>query len=448
MGVMSIPFPVISSWDPRATSSGSIDPLGALRAYNAIAGFLVPGVTTITTRVRYLSWMCAGLRLLDEVDEAPVGGTAARSRRQRLLAWERFLVLATGHYAALNDLPQDAPEWRGLRGISYVRNALGQGVTSTEFQLLRNQAGVGGVGTYWVTLVQGGLVEDMSAELTDRGAKLAEEFLRRLGATARSATRERLCRILRGDTVDFSAADLIGWGKTASLNISVASAAESRGLRDALLEPGTQRLLARAMGPIKAPSSNQRTFKQLERALRKEKDDLATRMAAVMEMTRAFERLHAALLDQFDRLRSLNLRGTPVARKTAANALDLSGDLVDRGAELGRCLENLAELPREIVTPVRQFLANVRPVLEAGSKDAFLQAICSHHQRVQSGKLDAARQPKQAWVELADGHLVVSPRFAIDGVPRRRDDDAFTHPYRIESLAGMLTEVPGPRAAA
>lgn len=444
MGVMSTPFPVISSWDPRATSSGSIDPLGALRAYNAIAGFLLPGVTTITTRVRYLSWLCAGLCLLDEVDGAPAGGTAARSRRQRLLAWERFLVLATGHYAASSGLPNDAPEWRGLRGISYVRNALGQGATSTEFELLKNQTGVGGVGTYWVTMVQGGLVEDMSAELTDRGTKLAEEFLKRLGTPVRN----RLRRILGGEVPVFSKSDLVGWGKTVSLNASSGSVAEVRGLRDALLEPRAQRLLSRTIGTVKIPKSNQDTFKRLERALRKEKDDTAARMAAVMEMTRAFERVHVGLLDQFDRLRSLDLRGTPVDRKAAVNALDLSGGLAERGGELDRCLNTLPDLPRETATPVRQFLANVRPVLEAGTKDAFLQAICSHHDRVQAGKLDASRQPKQAWVTLQDDHFVVSPRFAIDGVPQPREVTAFTHPYRIESFAGMLAEVEQPGAAA
>ncbi len=291
--------------------------MGALRAYNAIAGFLLPGVTTITTRVRYLSWLCAGLRLLDEVDDAPAGGTAARSRRQRLLAWERLLVLATGHYAASRELPQDAPEWRGLRGISYVRNALGQGATSTEFELLKNQAGVGGVGTYWVTMVQGGLVEDMSAGLTDRGNQLAEDFLKRLGSPART----RLCRILAGDVPVFSRDDLVRWGRAVSLDASTGSAAEIRGLRDALLEPRAQRLLSRTIGAVKVPASNQDTFKRLERALKKEKDDTAARMAAVMEMTRAFERVHVGLLDQFDRLRSLDLRGTPVGRKAAVNAL-------------------------------------------------------------------------------------------------------------------------------
>ena len=47
-----LPMPVVSAWDPRAAASGSIDPLGALRPFTAIATTLFPGVTTITSRVR------------------------------------------------------------------------------------------------------------------------------------------------------------------------------------------------------------------------------------------------------------------------------------------------------------------------------------------------------------------------------------------------------------
>ena len=436
-GTMSIPFPVISSWDPRSNSLGSIDPLGALRAYNAIAGFLLPGVTTITTRVRYLSWLCAGLRLLDDVDGAPSGGIAGRGRRQRLLAWERFLVLATGYYADLNRAASDAPEWQGLRGISYVRNAIEQGRLSTEFELLKNQPGVGGVGTYWVTMVHGGLVEDMSANLTDRGGLLADEFLKRLGAPARA----RLCTILAGEVPVFSKDELVRWGKVVSLDASTGSAAESRGLRDALLEPKAHRLLSRTISAVRNPKSGTDTFRRLERALGKEKDETAAKMVAVMEMTRAFESVHAGLLDQFERLLALDMRGAPVNRKMAANALGLSDELVGCGAELDRCLSSLSALPRETAAPVRQFLENVRPILGANTKDAFLHEICAHHDRVQAGKHDASRQPKQAWVALQSDSLVVTPRFAINGVPAPRDPTAFTHPYRIESFTGMLSEL-------
>ena len=152
-------------------------PLGALRPFTAIATTLFPGVTTITSRVRYLSWVCAGLRLLDEVASAPSGGRAGRARRQRILAWERLVALATGSYARAEGVAEDNPSWNQLRGVSYVLRAVAEDVRSPAFTMLRNQVGVGGVGTYWVTLVAGGLVEDDAGRLTPRGTKLADIFL-------------------------------------------------------------------------------------------------------------------------------------------------------------------------------------------------------------------------------------------------------------------------------
>lgn len=444
MGIMPLPLPVVSLWDPRASSSGSIDPLGALRAYNAIAGFLLPGVTTITTRVRYLSWLCAGLRLLDDVGDAPAGGTAGRSRRQRLLPWERLLVLATGYHASSAGDASDAPSWQWLRGISYVRRAIEQGATSIEFELLSNQAGVGGVGTYWVSMVKGGLVDDASAELTHRGIVLADAFLKGIG----THDGRKLSRIVAGESPTFRKDDLIRWGKIVSLDVSRASSAEVCVLRDALLEPKTQRCLSTAIDGGRNAWSRHDAFKRIERALKTQGDEIASRIAAVMTLTRAFETVHAGLLDQFDRLRSLDGRGTPVDRKQAANALNLSGHICAHGYALSRCLDQLSEVPGEIASPVRQFLASVQSIINAESKDRFLVEICSHHERVQSGKLDASRQPKLPWISLKANELHISPRFAIEPNPEPCDPQAFTHRYRVESFAGMLSEVDAARCAA
>jgi hypothetical protein len=72
-----------------------------------------------------------------------------------------------------------------------------------------------------------------------------------------------------------------------------------------------------------------------------------------------------------------------------------------------------------------------------------LVALLKHHDRVQSGKSDPSRQPKQPWVELRQREIVVAPRFALDALPSPRASGEFTHRYRIESFAGMLTEVDG-----
>lgn len=52
-------LPFVTAYDPIGGSSGSIDPLGALQTYGTLADLLLPGVTTITTRSRYLSMLCA-----------------------------------------------------------------------------------------------------------------------------------------------------------------------------------------------------------------------------------------------------------------------------------------------------------------------------------------------------------------------------------------------------
>jgi hypothetical protein len=132
------PLPVLSAWDPMAAVSGSIDPLGALRPYTTIATTLFPGITTITTRVRYLSWVCAGLRLLDETPNAPTGGRSGRARRQRVLAWERLVALATGMYAISVGAAGGDDAWRQLRGVTYVLRAAMEGLRGPAFPMLRN----------------------------------------------------------------------------------------------------------------------------------------------------------------------------------------------------------------------------------------------------------------------------------------------------------------------
>ena len=59
-------LPFLTAYDPLGGSTGSIDPLGALQAYGSLADLLLPGVTTITTRSRYLSMLCAALANAEE----------------------------------------------------------------------------------------------------------------------------------------------------------------------------------------------------------------------------------------------------------------------------------------------------------------------------------------------------------------------------------------------
>ena len=429
-----MPFPVLSAWDPRAMTSGSIDPLGALRPFAAIAATLLPGVTTITTRVRYLSWVCAGLRLLDETEIASVGGRSGRSRRQRVLAWERLVALATGVHAADAGLADDDDAWRQLRGVTYVRRAVAQGLRGPTFPMLRNQAGVGGVGTYWVALVAGGLVHDDAGTLTIRGEALAEAFLKH----EKTPERAKLRRILAGDHVTFSEMALIEWGGAAHLG--AASKREQDLLADALLEPLAHRRMAAAMQAVKATNSDAANFVRIGRYLRTLRDPVSEQLASVIAVTQPFEALHAALLHKFNLIRAINLQGRPIA----VSAIDLTaskGSLPNFGEALKTALdEHAVKLPASVSEAVRGFLLAVEPAVKARSSAELVRALARHHDRVQGGKLDASRQPKLPWLELRGNDVIVAPRYALADRPAAPEAGAFTHPYRIEQFSGMFTE--------
>ena len=435
---MSFPLPIISAWDPHAASSGSIDPLGALRAYTAIASTLFPGATTITLRPRYLSWVCAGLRLLDELPNAPQGGQAGRARRQRVLPWERLVALSTGWHAKVSALGIEDPSWRLLRGVSYVRAAVANGKTSFDFGLLRNQAGVGGVGTYWVTLVQGGLVENSSARLTARGEALADAFL----CTKGTPPRQRLLRALGGAAIAMSAEELAGWGAACSLDTAVASPKERRLLQDALLEPQAHRLMAAAIGSQAHAQSTDACFKQVGRRLEM-RDGLAGTLAGILSVTRPFEALHAAMLDRFDRVRAASVNWRPVGVDAAAALVGPPGSLPSLEASLRSAIDANPALPQSVSAPVRQFLSATESVCRAKDAASVLRALLQHHDRVQHGKTDPSRRPKQPWIELRQRDVVVAPRFALDAPPEPRAAGGFTHSYRVEAFAGMLAEVNG-----
>jgi hypothetical protein len=357
----------------------------------------------------------------------------------RILPWERLVALATGWFAKSSHAGTDHPCWQGLRGVSYVRAAVAEKKVSFDFAMLKNQASVGGVGTYWVTLVQGGLVEDASARLTVRGEALADAFLDTKGTPPRS----KLLKALVSGKGALSVDELTAWGAVGSLDASVAGAKERRHLLDALLESETHRRMATALGGAARAHSRDDCFDELHKRLGSRQDDIATTLAAVVAVTRPFEALHAALLDRFDLLRSADTNGRPVDKDTAAGLVGEPGAMATLTSALSTALDENRGLPTAVSSPLRDFLRAVEPVCQAKDASSLMEALLKHHERVQSGKSDPSRQPKQPWVELRQRDILVAPRFALDTRPAARAPGAFTHPYRLEPFAGMLTELDG-----
>ncbi|XXY54835.1 hypothetical protein WME91_27265 [Sorangium sp. So ce269] len=88
----SLPF--LTAYAPAVVAADSVDPLGSLRAYVALAELLLPGVITVTVRARYLSMVCAALALVEEYGET---GVEAALRRRATCPYERLWALACMH---------------------------------------------------------------------------------------------------------------------------------------------------------------------------------------------------------------------------------------------------------------------------------------------------------------------------------------------------------------
>jgi hypothetical protein len=163
-------LPFLTALDPLG--GGSIDPLGAFQTYGILTDLLLPGVTTITNRSRYLSMLCAALASAEKHHQPLSGASGLEQRRKSVGPFDRLWALAcvaareTGHEGAADD----------LRGITYAEMSYRSFATNSklvncDFPLLKFQSRTCAVGTYWTALIGGQLVR---ADRTKAGAATLE----------------------------------------------------------------------------------------------------------------------------------------------------------------------------------------------------------------------------------------------------------------------------------
>jgi len=87
-------LPFLTAYDPLVGTAGRIDPLGALQTYRALADLLLPGMSTITSRSRYLAMVCRALRNAEIHQSIPFGAAGLTERRKAVEPFERLWALA------------------------------------------------------------------------------------------------------------------------------------------------------------------------------------------------------------------------------------------------------------------------------------------------------------------------------------------------------------------
>lgn len=436
-------LPFLTAYDPFGATAGSIDPLGVLQPYVAMADWLLPGITTITTRSRYISMLCAALANAEKHRAFSSGSSGFSERRQAVEPFERLWALAC--VAASESGIAGAAD--GLRGVTaaekrYKHCAANNEPVDLAFKLLKYQGRTGAVGTYWTSLVASDLVNVDSGALTAEGLDLAKQFP---APELPESEMERLAYPVKGMSIEVTVEQLRAWGRR--VNLVAPTAKEKSLLSDALVANTRRNSVYTALLELEREKSlpeiwNAAAIRVLRKAIAEGEAAAQLGLHDLLEAILYFERAHEAVLRLFE---SVLWWGT-----------DRPGSDVDglvQDADFKRRAEQCVATANALVAhwencsraDLKSLLGGftdfARIVSACKKSKHVLEAVLRRHRDVQAGKFDAG-VPKREWVAVNDDKVELPlPRFQLTKKPNVAAGRELTHAYRLEQFIFMLREV-------
>jgi hypothetical protein len=437
--VTALPF--LTAYNPLGGSPGSIDPLGAFKSYFALVDLLLPGMSTITTRSRYLSMICAALANAERFRSFPQGPAGLAARREAIEPFERLWGLACAT-AQQRGRRAAARDFRGITFAQrYLRRQEERNYVSPDFTMLKSQARTAGVATYWTTIQTGDLATEEGALAPD-GQALAKQFPMP-PVTERDL--EKLASPSKARSVRMPLEDLYEWSDTCHLG--AARAQEKKLLASALLAPNRREAICIALRECEnhdgsLPENwNVAAMRKLRSRLKADRTAQAADLPVVIDAIVTFEQLHEAVLAVFD---NLLWWGTESPHRSIRSLFSNRGfkKACAQVCEQAKALVNFKLTCEHISVckAIDDFVVFASDLVRAKEADVP-GAVLRRHRQVQSGKLDGG-VPKREWVtyELGGKVLRPSPRFQRRERPDPARGRILTHHYRVEQFVGMLRE--------
>jgi len=425
--------PFLTAYDPSDLPGSSVDPLGFDRGYTLLADKILPGLTNVASRPRYLSAMCAAIYISDErsvdTDASP------RARRERRVAATQRLERLWTLGCVLASRDDESLSSEGVRGIRYVQAATRRldeteaRDTEGDFRLLSRQLTYGMMGIYAsVAEMLKFLDRETLALGPELGERVAKAFVSETGMPNGLQK-----AIVEGGPVNLTT--LKKWATSAHLGAQPGKL-EAHALDEAFQASDVRhRMGALLVEHVALDDEPELTrLRRIARALAGvERDpDLREALRAIV----AFEECYRAALLAFQRVLWFCQAEPPfqydLARAGQDEVIALAQlELRGAGARLQAAVDEGVTLTfRENLDRLR----DVRAFVEAASGDStpagFVERILARHRDVQRAKFTRGRS-KMAWLEVRNGavaptlavaqHLNLAPD-TIEGMP--------AHPYR------------------
>lgn len=429
-------LPFLTAPDPDVLQEGSLDPLGMGRLADLLANEIAPEVTARMWRIRFVTAMAVGARVLEQPAEwMAEDGTPA------FLAFEWLVVEAFARTRGLADLV-------GVPGIQKAGRAVqaGRHVGSGDRYLATPKV-FGFHGVYKRITIDSDVVDDRLELLPGRGEQLvdawrADHVGRGDARFGRDLTRikHEVAQALAHGEVRLGPTSSY-WQKIARWFAPAAAGSRERRLIWAwLVEPAhvgpagvgddlRRRLRAELMlllRPEIATSDDERAL--LLRLLAH--GALSRELRERLEAIESFEALARRLDDAF---RLLRVRSSE-RRPTAVPAGDLAAhdELRAIAAELPKRFADASARLNELDlgTQLEEGLGVFRDVT---SPAQLVDTLLDHHLEVQD------RKGKRPWFErLDEGVLARGPGVSFDPYSAR---ETYVHPYRLLSLRSFCRDL-------
>lgn len=433
----------LTAYDPSDLPGGSIDPLGFETGYLLLAEKLLPDMTNVANRPRYLSVLCTATKLT-EVSPAMPPREQYLARQESIQRLERLWALANvlaSEEAGYDELPAG-----GIRGIRYsqarFREIRDQNlkVVTHEYPLLSRQLPYGMVGIYAAVADRLRMLERSSLSLSaDLGERLADAFIEETALPSAVVAAVRDEKPVRLDT-------LKEWGY-ASHVASLSGPGEAHCVRDAMfnLNPVRSRML-RVLEEVPFQEDEEEELSRMRRIVdhldgQPENQDLQEAMRLVLEYEHAYRWVMVAL----ERLLWLC--------RTLPSASISHGDLAE-----DPLMASIADvLPSVVGTYCTALEAGATPAFRdqldkfvdvtaflkqtaAACPDTYALAdiILERHREVQSGKFDRGRR-KMPWIHRQNGRIELTlTRTGGRDFEVQAPEDILPHFYRFEAADAFL----------
>ncbi|MFH1021814.1 MAG: hypothetical protein V1809_00320 [Planctomycetota bacterium] len=427
----------LTSYDPSDLPGASIDPLGFERGYLFLADKILPGLTNVASRPRYIALLCAGSQLSGDQDN--------RSEREQILHRQETILRLERFWALANVLARPDKSG-GVRGVTYAQDYLkelqrrGDTRTTAGYRLLSRQTQYGGIGMY--ANVADGMHffnrDDfiLTPALGEVAAEAFQEETKLPGSIRRAII----------DDTDVPLTTLTDWGERAHVEAEV-KPREAACLDEALNYNDVRSRMAGLLRNHPAKNAEETELDRLARVLRTLKrngqhQDLHEGIECILAFESCYQHMQLSLerilwLCRHHTAASITLAelaNDPVMLFVKTNLLARVQrllDVLDHGTMPG-FRENIDRL-----SDVRRFLEIASGAVQDNS--SFVDAVITRHADVQHGKFDRGRR-KMPWLERINSRIQLTMTRS-GGMNREASQPAHIspHPYRLGAADAFIS---------